>query len=156
MSHWLCNNPSPTQVYGFEQNGDGTCRPIAVDLDTPVTELEAAEEPELEDTIPYEQIRMFRWLFEQSVLRADGKIHAAAGIAMRMCCLASLLRMPPVDAMTFEQIADHCGVTRAAVSKVMLDLSTITGIPSCHQRSDDTRAVYRQRAVEVHARIRKG
>lgn len=152
MSRWPCNNFPSTQAYGFEQNRDGTCRPVAVDFNTPATELEAAEEPEPEGALPYEQIRMFRWLFEQSVLRADGKIHAAVGIAMRMCCLASLLKMSPVDAMTFEQIANHCGVTRAAVSKVMLDLSTITGIRSCHQRSDDTRAVYRQRAIEVHQR----
>lgn len=98
---------------------------------------------------------MFRWLFEHCVLREDGRIHIAAGIAMRMCSLASLLRLHPVDAMIFEQIANHCGVTRAAVSKVMLDLSAVTGMRSCHLRSDATRAVYRERAIKVYKR-RKG
>lgn len=156
MSRWPGNSPSPTDRYGFEENGNGTRRPVIIDFRTPATELEASEEPEPEDTLPYELIRMFRWLFENCVLRVDGKLYTAEGIAMRMCCLASLLRLPPVDAMPFEQIANHCGVTRAAVSKAMLELTTITGIRSCHQRSDEVRVVYRKRAIEVHARRKMG
>lgn len=128
MSRWLYSNPSEAEEYGFKVNGSGTGRPVAVDFRTPTTELERSGESELEpeETLPHGQVRMFRWLFEQRVLREDGRIHVAAGIAMRMCCLASLLRLYPVDAMTFEQIANHCGVTRAAVSKVMLDLGMVT------------------------------
>lgn len=54
MSRWLCNNPCEAEGCGFEVDGSGTGRPVAVDFRTPATELERSEEPEPEDVLPYE------------------------------------------------------------------------------------------------------
>ncbi len=138
--------------YGYEPDADGVYHPVAMDFRTPATELDQSENAQAEDERLHEQVKMFRWLFEQYALRTDGELHSATGIAIRVCCLASLLGLSPVEGMTFKQIARHCGVTRAAVSKAMLDLSFVTGIRSRQQRSDDARYAYRQRAIQVHAR----
>ena len=148
---WRLDTTAQPEGYGYETGGDKGCHPVAVDFRTPATELELSEELLLEDR-QHEQVRMFRWLFDQCVLRMDGELHTPAGIAIRMCCLASLLQLHPLDGVPFNQIAQHCGVTRAAVSKTMLDLSVITGIHSRQQRSERARCAYRKRAVEVHAR----
>jgi len=148
---WRLDTTAQPEGYGYEAGGEEGSHPVAVDFRTPATELELSEELSLEDR-QHEQVRMFRWLIEQCVLRMDGELHTPAGIAIRMCCLASLLQLHPLDGVPFNQIARHCGVTRAAVSKTMLDLSVITGIRSRQQRSEDARSAYRKRAVSVHAR----
>lgn len=137
----------------YEYDETGRREQVAVDFLDPAAELEKLEEryPE-EGAHSREAFEILRRLFELCALRSDGKLHSAKGMAMRLCCMASLLQIYPIDGVMFPEIARHCGMTRAAVSKTMLELTALTGIRSRQQRSDRARRVYSRRAIEVHAR----
>ncbi|MGC9451676.1 MAG: hypothetical protein ACP5I4_09530 [Oceanipulchritudo sp.] len=138
----------------YEYDGAGRRNRVAVDFDNPATELGDLEEEGIAGAgaCSEEAVAVLRRLFELCALRSDGKLHTPKGMALRMCCVASLLQIYPIDGVPFPEIARHCGLTRAAVSKTMLELTELTGIRSRQQRSDRARRVYRKRAIAVHAR----
>jgi len=138
----------------YQYDGTGRRERVAVDFANPAAELEDLEEAGFPQggTYPGEMAEILRKLVELCALRSDGKLHSPKGMSMRLFCLASLLQIYPIDGVPFPEIARHCGLTRAAVSKTMLELTELTGIRSRQQRSDRARRVYRKRAIAVHAR----
>lgn len=141
----------------YQDDGAGRLERVAVDLKNPADSLEEREEvvTPVVGGHSKEAAAILRRFFELCSLRSDGRLHTPEGMAMRLCCLASLLQVPPMEGVPFMRIAEHCGLTRAAVSKTMLELSTLTGIRSRQQRSDRARLAYSRRAFEVHARSGK-
>lgn len=154
MSRAMRSDVPVQERHAYEYDGERSC-PVAVDFHNPASELENAEDPPELDNLPPEMVQMFRWLFDICAVRADGKLHSPEGMAMRLCSLASLLQLWPLDTLSLKQIGEHCGLTRAAVSKTMLELTTITGIRSRQQRSPQARWSYSQRAIAVHARAKE-
>lgn len=153
MSRALRSDVPIQERHAFEYDGDRSC-PVAVDFHNPATALEDREDPPEQDNLPPELVQMFRWIFDICAVRADGKLHSPEGMAMRLCSLASLLQLWPIDGRSLKEIGEHCRMTRAAVSKTMLEMTAITGIRSRQQRSPQACWAYSQRAIAVHARAK--
>lgn len=151
-------NHAKLKTCAFEYDQDGHPKAIAVNLEDPATLLESLDEVDTEDEeceeepVDHKGREIVHRFFRLCAVRSDGKLHTPVGMALRLCCLASLLKVYPMDGMPFQDIARHCGLTRAAVSKIMLELSEITGIRSRQQRTNSARRAYSRRAYAVHRR----
>lgn len=138
----------------FEQHADGSSQRIVVDPHTPASLAEQTELEESEDE--NERLRqVLQWLFHHFALRADGELHEPNAMALRVCYLGSLLQIEPLASLSYKQIGEKLGYTRAMVSKVALELGAICGIHSRIQRSPQARVIYSKRAKRVHARPKK-
>lgn len=144
------NNHVNRRVGWCEYDHAGHSKFVAVDLEDPGSLLESFEKGEVPLDHPAREI--IHRFFRMCAIRNDGKLQTPQGMAMRLCCLASLMQIYPIDGIPFREIASHCGLTRAAVSKTMLELSEMTGIRSRQQRSNHARRAYSRRAKEVHER----
>lgn len=138
----------------YESDTEGGFTRIAVVQNNPATLAEAAEQDEPRN--PYEGLQeVLRWVFDTCAVRRDGQLHTIEGMALRLCYLGSLLQVAPLAGHSYKDIGKTLGLTRAAVSKVALELSDATGIRSRIQRSPDARISYSLSATEVHRKKKK-
>ena len=86
------------------------------------------------------------------VIPPGGPVPAPATLGLRLIALLQLVRPEAVDGRSMSNLARDAGVTRAALSKILVGYSDTFEFWARHQRSLKARKTYRD--VQVNLRVR--
>lgn len=88
------------------------------------------------------------------IIPPGGPLPAPATMGVRLIALLQLVRPEALDGKSMNAIAQEAGVTRAALSKVLVGYSDTFAFWARHQRSLKSRKTYRDVQVTLRVRAR--